>query len=288
MEIPGLVYVLTALIAVLATAAAGIGFFRREGAPYEVTTLRGQQTQLFGQGVYRYDTLFTGAGFRGQDLVTLVFGVPLLVIASLLSSGGSLAGHLLLIGALGYFLYVYLTMAVGAAYNRLFLVYVALFSASLFAFVMAFAAVDLAVLADRLGEDAPQRGLAVFLLVSGGVTLFVWGAPLVTALIQDTAPDRMDTYTTSVTFALDLAIITPAALAAGVLVWQGAALGTLIAVPLLVLIILLLPLIALMTVFQWRAGVQFSPPEVIGPIVGFMVLGVFAIGLIVALLGAVG
>jgi hypothetical protein len=40
---------------------------------------------------------------------------------------GSLRGRLLLIGILTYFLYVYASIAFGAAYNALFLVYVGLF-----------------------------------------------------------------------------------------------------------------------------------------------------------------
>ena len=39
-------------------------------------------------------------------------------------------------GVLAYFLYNYGSMAIGAAYNSLFLIYVALFSASLFGLVL--------------------------------------------------------------------------------------------------------------------------------------------------------
>jgi hypothetical protein len=53
--------------------------------------------------------------------------------------------------------------------------------------------------------------------------------------------------------------------------------GYLIAFPLLGLIVMLLPAIALMTVFQLRAGVAFTPGEVVGPMAGFATLGLFAI-----------
>jgi hypothetical protein len=45
-----------------------------------------------------------------------------------------------LTGALGYFLYTYASMAFLTAFNNLFLVYVALFSLSLFAFILALSA----------------------------------------------------------------------------------------------------------------------------------------------------
>jgi hypothetical protein len=51
----------------------------------------------------------------------------------------------------------------------------------------------------------------------------------------------MDSYTTMVTYALDLAIITPAALLCAVLVLRGNPMGYVIAVPLLALLVLLAP-----------------------------------------------
>jgi hypothetical protein len=57
---------------------------------------------------------------------------------------------LLLTGTLGYFLYVCASVALGAAYKNLFLVHVALFSASLSAFVQVFLLVDLGALASHI------------------------------------------------------------------------------------------------------------------------------------------
>ena len=130
---------LSVLIAVLALVATGTALLWQDGgSPFPFTTLRGETAQMYGQGLYRYDSLFTGAGYKGQDTVTLVLGIPLLVVCTLLYRRGSLRGSWLLMGMLGYFLYVYASMALAAAYNVLFLVYVALFSASLFAFIQGF------------------------------------------------------------------------------------------------------------------------------------------------------
>jgi len=280
---------LSLAIALLAATAAGVGlFWRGSGNPHPFTTLRGQTAQISGRGLYRYDTVLMAEGFKGQDAVILFAGLPLLLVSVLLYSRGSLVGTLLLMGTLGFFLYVYMSMLLGAAYNRLFLLYVALFSASLFAFTLVFTSIDRDLLAARLATGAPRVGLAVFMFASGLVTLTVWGAPLVSALIKDSTPDRLDTYTTPVTFALDLAIITPAAILSGALILQGAALGVLIAVPLLVLILMLVPLIILSTIFQRSAGVQFTTGEMIGPVAGFVVLGLIAAWFLVALLRAVG
>jgi hypothetical protein len=287
MNPPNVVYWLSLAIAVLAIIAAGAGlFWRGNGSPYSFTTLRGTEAQMYGQGLYRHDTLFIGAGYKGQDAVVLFIGIPLLILATVLSRRGSLIGHLLLLGVLGYFLYVYASMCLGAAYNRLFLIYVALLSASLFAFVTMFSSVDAEAIKSLIDRGAPQRSLAIFWFASGLITIVVWGVPLVAALIKGGPPDRLDSYTTPVTYALDLAIITPATIVSGILILQGVATGYLISMPLFTIIILLAPQIALSTVFQKSDGVPFTTGEMIGPVAGFVLLGLIAIWLLVSLLRA--
>ncbi len=279
---------LSVLVVLLAVAAAGLGLFLRSpGETFTFTTLRDQAVQIYNQGLYRYDTLFIGAGYKGQDMIVLFLGVPLLILSILLYGRGSLLGGLLLVGTLGYFLYVYASMVLGAAYNRIFLLYIALFSASLFAFILAFASFEKGIFPAGLAGSLPQRGLGIFLLVSGLVTLFVWGAPLITSLINGGPPDRLDSYTTMVTYALDLAIITPSTFISGFLILRGEPLGYLIALPLLVIIILLAPQIILSTIFQRWAGVPFTTAEMIGPVAGFVVLGLIAIWLLTSLLRGV-
>jgi hypothetical protein len=288
MKASNITILLTIFIAVSAAIAAAIGLFWRDGgAPFSVSTIHGQIVQIYGQGLYRFDTLLFGAGFKGQDAVVLFLGVPLIILALILSQRGSARGQLLLTGMLGYFLYVYASMALGASYNMLFLLYITIFSASLFAFIQSFASVDLDLIAPWIPNQLPGRGLAIFMFVAGFITLFVWGAPLITALIKRSPPERMDIYTTMVTYAIDLAVITPATIICGVLVLKEKPLGYVIAAPLLTLIILLVPLITLSTVFQKFAGVSFTMGEMIGPVAGFVILGLIATWLLIVILRAV-
>ena len=87
------------LVAILAlvTALAGL-FWQDAGSPFTFRSLHSLAVEMYGQGLYRYDTLFSGAAFRGTDAVTLPIGLPLLIIATLLYRGGSLRGSLLLSG----------------------------------------------------------------------------------------------------------------------------------------------------------------------------------------------
>ena len=166
MKVSCTVVVLSSLTALLAAIAAATGLFSKgSGAPIPFTTLRGQTAQISGRGLYRYDTLFFAAGFRGQDAVALFLGVPLMVLSIILYQRGSVSGQLLLAGALGYFLYLYASMALGASYNKLFLLYIAIFSASLFAFIQVFSAVRLVLVTAQVPAGLPRGGLAAFMLI---------------------------------------------------------------------------------------------------------------------------
>ncbi len=280
---------LPGLVAAVAAGAAAVGLlWRPSGAPVPVTTPRGQVAALAGDGLYRFDTVFTAWNNTAVDAVVLAFGVPLVVRAWLQHRDGSPRGTLLLTGSLGYLMYVYANYALGVAYNPLYLAYVTLLSASLFGFIAAFSQMDRAALTAAAADpDVPHRSLSWVLLAAAAVTAVVWLQPLVTALLEGTAPELLDVYTTTVTYSLDLAVITPAAALAGLLVRRRQPLGYLLAAPLLVTIVLLLPSISLATALQAAAGISFTPAQVIGPIAGFGILGAIGARLLIRLLRAV-
>jgi hypothetical protein len=284
-RLPRSVVLLCALVAFLALVASAVGLFWQPGAsPVSFTTVHGQTVQLYGNGIYRHDTLFTGAANRGTDAATLFVGVPLLMVALVLARRASLRGRLLLIAALAYFLYVYASVALGAAYNELFLVYIALFSASLFAFVRCLTSIDLRSLASRLSPRMPRLGPAAFLLASGVLTLGIWLSELVGPLVTGQPPKLLGSYTTIVTDVLDLGVITPALVLVGVLVLRRAPIGYLLSFALLGIIVVLGPAIAAATVSQLSSGVSFTIAEVVGPIAGFGILALLAIWVLATLL----
>lgn len=295
---------ITLLIIVLSVIASGVALLLQEiGEPVPFTTARGEDVLLFGHGLYRYDSLFSGANYRAQDVVTVALGVPLLIVTLLLYRRGSLRGGFLLAAVLGFFLYVYASMALMAAFNPLFLLYAALFSLSFFGMVLIFRYLEnygAVKAADQWSRGAgqgakspseqaldiqqlPRRGPAVFMFAAGVVTLVVWLLPLIIALVSGSVPDRLDHNTTMVTDALDLGIITPATFLCGVLILRRRILGYIMAMPLLGLIIMLLFLISGGTISQIAAGIAFSPGEIIGPIAGFGILGVFGIIILVSI-----
>lgn len=280
------VLVLGALIVVLVLFVSLAGMLLDGGAgATEVRTVRGDAALLLGQGLYRHDTAFSGAGFRGTDYINVFLGVPALIASLLLYGRGSVRGGLALAGVVAYFLYVYANLALGAAYNPLFLAYVALLSASSFALVLLTRSLGGECLGAALAR-LPRRLPAVFFIVAGLVTSVVWLLPLVQALAAGDAPARMGTSSTPVTYALDLAFIVPACFITARLVLRRAALGYVLAAALLGIVVFLGPGFCAQTVMQVRAGVLFTPGEMLGPIGGFGLVAAAAAWVSIALLAA--
>jgi hypothetical protein len=278
-------FLLCMAVAVLALVASGIGLFWSGGSgPVSFTTFRGQTAMTYGKGVYSNDSLLVGAGLRGTDAITLFLCVPLLVVSTFLYRSSSFRSRFLLAGVLSYFVYNSASLALGAAYNPLFLLYVAYFSTSFFAFVSACASVDLAGLQARVAPQLPRRGIAAFLFVSGSVLALVWLSDLVGALAAGALPATLPGYTTMMTYVLDLGIIAPAVFLSAVLVLRGSPRGYLSAFVLLALESLIGFVVAAQTVAQLKAGVSLTPARLALFAASFVVLSGFAIWCAAALL----
>lgn len=208
---------LSVLAALFALISSSIGLFSTsEGSSFAFTTLRGQAVEIFGRGLYRLDTIFHAAGFRGADLITVFLVVPQLLVSTWLYARGSLRGLFMLIGSLVYILYNAVSLGIGAAYNPLFLLYIAIFSVSVFALGTAWAQVDFAALAARIQSKTPRRAAAIYLIFGGCATALLWLSDLLPPLIQSgSAPALLGPYTSPITYFIDIGIITPACVLAG-------------------------------------------------------------------------
>lgn len=274
---------LSSLVALLALVAAGAGlFWPGEGSPFTFTTLRGQAVEMYGQGLYRYDTAFKAPILRGTDAVTLLVGIPLLVWAIVRYRRDSLRGGLLLTGVLSYFLYKSASLAFGVAYNDLILVYIVYFSASFFAFLLTFTSIDLADLAARTSPDLPHGWIAAFMFLAG-LSVFVWLIDIISGLTQGGAPANLASYTTETTYPFDLGIIAPTAFLGGVLVLRRAPLGYLLAATLLTLNALVGIMVVGQSVAQLLAGITLSPVEWAAFVGTFVVMSLVAATLLVIL-----
>lgn len=225
MQRPTLLNWLVPLIGALALVAAAAGlFYQTPGAPYAYTNHRGETVMIHGSGLYYYDTVSTAAQMQGNDLITLVVGLPLLALAAWQAFRGSLRGQLLLTGTLGFFLYTYMSMGMLTAYNALFLVYVALFSLSLAAFILSLTAIDVPALPRQIAPNFPRGWIAALLFIVAGFLALAWLARIGAPLLSGGTP-ALENTTTLVIQTMDLGLIVPLAVVAGVLLLRRSAWG---------------------------------------------------------------
>jgi hypothetical protein len=215
------------LIFVLTLVAALAGIWPAEGTPYPLTTFRGEEVTINARGLYYWDTVSSAAQMQANDFVTLVLGLPLLAVSFWLARLGSLRGRLMLAGALGFILYTYITMCFGAHYNPLFLLYVALFSLSLFAFVLALLDIDLRTLPTHFTEKLPRRWIAGTLFVAAAFIALAWIGRIATTFTSGAIPTLENT-TSMFIQVMDLGIIVPACVLSGILLLRRSAWGYLL------------------------------------------------------------
>ncbi|MBN1306252.1 MAG: hypothetical protein JXA13_17595 [Anaerolineales bacterium] len=255
---------LTLLIIILAFIAAGAGvFWQGQGETFEFTSLRGETITMHGRGLYQFDSVSYVAQAVAQDIVTLVLGLPLLAAGILLTRKGSLRGRLLLTGTLGYMLYTYTSYTFLVAYNQFFLLYVALFSACLFAFILSMKELDPELVKSRISEKFPRLGIVLFLSVIAAFLTLAWSGRILPALAAGIPPVGLESYTTLVIQALDLGIIVPASALTAVLLWKKQPWGYTLSAVLLIKGLTLGAALVAMIINMLLAGLPANAVEIV-------------------------
>ncbi len=197
----------------------------------------------------------------GTDVVTLGVGIPLLAVATLAMRRGFLRARLLWLGALGYLVYAYGMYALGVRWNPLFLLYVALFSLSLFALMIGLAGTDAARMRAGFTPRAPVWAVATYLIVIAGMVSALWLAEEVDALLGGTVPPSVVQFQTptNVVHVFDLGVVLPALVVAAVMLVRDRPWGYVLAGLLLVKAATIGLWVAVMIWFSARAGFP-SPP----------------------------
>ena len=255
-----IVFRLAIMIVPLALLAAGAGvFWQGTGEPYPFETLRGETVMIRGHGLYRYDTVNSSSQEVAQDVVTLLIGIPLLFTGILLARKGTMRGQLLLTGALGYFLYTYGAMCFLTAFNLLFLVYVALFSMSLFGFILSMKNLDVDEVTRHISDGFPRRAIATYFIIVAVFLTLAWLGLVASPSLTWTPPNGLESAITMVIQALDLGVIVPTSLITASLLLKKQPWGYALASVMLLKILTMGTALIAMIVNQLLEGVQIDP-----------------------------
>jgi hypothetical protein len=214
---------------------------------------------------YRRNPAALIPALQGQDLVTLL-GLPVLAVALLASQRGSRRATLLWIGLVGYTFYTYTGAALGYAFGELTLLYIALFSLSIFALASAASGIDAAEMQRRFDAATPRRAVAGFLIFIASMLALMEVSQNVQFLATGVLPPGVVTAggMTYFVYGLDLGLIVPLSVLAAVWLWRRQPWGTVLAGFLLVKSTAMGLALLAMNWYVQRAGQSADPNELLG------------------------
>jgi hypothetical protein len=212
---------------------------------------------LFVPELYREEAL--APALKGQDVVTLL-AMSTLLLLSISRRRETVRTRIIEVGLLGYALYVGIGAAFAYRFNELFLVYIALFSGSLFALVLTLTELDVARISQRFDAGTPRISVAAFLIGIALILALSEIGQIVSAFLTRGMPDllvRSDGAGNFV-FALDLGLVMPLAFVAAFLLLRGTGWGFVLAGALLIKALTMGLALLCATWFAVRAGMAFE------------------------------
>jgi hypothetical protein len=255
-----LVVTLVFIIAVASTICSIIGVASNDGlGEYTFTSIHGEEVTIYGYGIYKNESLSMASQVIAQDWVILVMGIPALLL-SLFFAKKSVKGVFMLAGTLGFFLYTYMSYSMTANYNNLFLVYVWLMTCSLVAFIAVCINITGYGLKNCFVENPKLKFTAIFVFIMTALVGIMWLGRIIPPLLAGTIPVSVEHYTTLIIQAMDLGLVVPAGLIAGILTLKRNPVGYFISVLLSVKALTLLTSITAMMINMGNHGV---PPTIV-------------------------
>ena len=232
----------------------------------------GHNVKLYNYGIYASDSFFKAPISIGTDFCILFVAIPMfLYLYTKYVKNGDALSELKLISMYAVVFYYAASIAFGVTYNRLFLVYVMLFSASLFGMFW-----HITKLEWKHSVEL-TNGLKVFLILSGIALIVAWLPDIIPTLFTGDTLPLIGVYTTEITYVLDMGIISPLCFACLFLLAKKKPLGTVLLAVLLRACIIVGVMMIPQTVCQIASGIEIAAPVLITKSLSFVLLGGFAI-----------
>lgn len=250
---------LTIAILLLSVITTTIGLFSKEEQEYPaVVTTYGESIELYNKGIYARDSLSMGSQAVAQDFVTIILGVPLLIISLLLLNKKSAKGICLLTGTLGYFLYTYASYSFLIVYNPLYLVYVLIMILSFYSFILSMNHMNKGGIMNNFSEKFPVKSMGRFMWIVAVMLGGLWLGRILPTVMNGTAPINLEHYSTLGIQTLDLGFVVPASLVAGYLLSKRNKWGYILSVVLVIKAVTMTAAVSAMTILMRRNGVKLS------------------------------
>lgn len=261
---------LVIIILLIFISAAGV-LSLNFSSSYDFVNQYGHTVEMYGYGLYAHDSYFQAPISIGTDFCILIVVVPMFIYSYVqYIRNSSNCNRLKLVSMYAVAFYYAASISFGLTYNRLFLAYVILFSGSLFGMFKH-------VISLSLHQTATlSKGLKIFLVLSGIALIIAWFPDIIPTLIDGRTLSLIGVYTTSITYVLDMGIISPVCFICIYLLINKHTLGTILLAALLKLCMVVGIMMIPQTICQTLSGCDIPLPALITKSISFVFLGAFA------------
>lgn len=186
---------------------------------------------VFLNGLYR-DNELVKAVWLGNDIVTLFIVLPIMIGALIVSFRNSVKAQFIWMGTLWYMIYNYNFYMYGAAFNKFFLLYVFIFTLSVFALILAIMKTDIQTLAKRIKLKTSVKWVSGFMLFFAIFIGSLWIAQSLNYVFTNEVPLGIiqTGHPTGVVFAIDLSFLVSPLIVGAILLWKRKVWGFLISI----------------------------------------------------------
>jgi hypothetical protein len=185
---------------------------------------------FFVSGVLRGPAVMNGSA-RGTALVVLAVAVPVVIGSMVWAARGSVRALVVWLGGLAYLLYNAVLFLFFTPFNRLFLLYVAMLSLSIWSVIALLRQLDPYALQERFTPQFPARAVAGYVWMIAILNALAWLVRIVPAVASSAPPSFLDGtgVSTHPVYVQDLAFWIPLMAMSATLLWRRQAWGYLLA-----------------------------------------------------------
>jgi hypothetical protein len=223
-----------------------------------VLTLVAAVGGLFLDKLYTDTSSFALNAWYANDIIIIAVDLPLMIAALILSIRGSLRGQLVWLGMVEFTIYNYSYYLFGAALNSLFLVYVALFSLSMYTIVFGLIYLDYNRIDKSFKKKTPVKGISIFMILLAVILGGAWILQWVNFVRTGTPPQIMINVNSAnnLVASLDLTFVVPLCFVAAYYLWKRRPIGFVLTVMLNVKGFVYNLILILGSFVQQQAGVK--------------------------------
>jgi hypothetical protein len=176
---------------------------------------------LFVEGLYRDNDLVVAA-WQGNDIVTLFIIVPVMLLSLAFLKKRPDMARLFWMGSLWYMVYNYIFYMFGAAINVFFLLYIAIFTLSVYTLIFALSRTDAIAISQSFTARTPVRWISGFMIFFAVLLGTLWIMMSLSFVFTGVIPQSIaqTDHPTGVVFATDLSLLIPALFFSAVLLWR--------------------------------------------------------------------